>query len=91
MKENKIAHRDLKPDNILIKRENNKNIIKLCDYWISKIGEYTQLTSHKGTYEYMASEIIKGEIYNYKCDLWNLGIIIYELYFKERPCKEKIE
>ena len=29
----------------------------------------------------MAPEIIKGEMYNEKCDLWSLGIIIYMLYF----------
>ena len=38
----------------------------------------------------MAPEIIQlteeGN-YNYKCDLWSLGIIIYELYFKEKPYK----
>ena len=85
MKEKKIVHRDLKPDNILIKKEKNKNIIKLCDYGISKIGQYSKLTSHKGTSQYMAPEIMKGETFNYKCDLWSLGIIIYELFFKVRP------
>ena len=46
----------------------------------------------------MAPEILKltGEEeeenkYNYKCDLWSLGIIIYELYFKEKAFKGKTE
>ena len=85
MRKNEMVHRDLKPANILIKKENNKNIIKLCDYGTSKKGKYTKLISHKGTNEYMAPEIMKGEEYNYKCDLWSLGVIIYELFFKERP------
>ena len=29
----------------------------------------------------MAPEILKGEEYNYKADLWSIGIIIYRLYF----------
>ena len=91
MKEKKIVHRDLKPDNILIKYENNnKYIAKICDYGISKIGNFTKLITRIGTLNYMAPEIIQlteeGN-YNYKCDLWSLGIIIYELFFKERPYK----
>lgn len=52
MKENKIVHRDLKPDNILLKYENEeKNIftVKLCDYGISKVGDFTNLKTHIGT------------------------------------------
>ena len=44
MKNNKIVHRDLKLDNILInyddKNNKNKFIVKLCDFGISKIGNY---------------------------------------------------
>ena len=42
----------------------------------------------------MAPEIIKlleGENYSNKCDLWSLGIILYELCFKEAPFKGKTE
>ena len=84
MKENKIVHRDLKPDNILIKYENKNIIAKLCDYGISKIGTFTKLNTHTGTTYYMAPEIMElteENNYNYKCDLWSLGIIIYELFF----------
>ena len=33
----------------------------------------------------MAPEILNEEEYNNKCDLWSLGIIIYQLFFKEPP------
>ena len=87
-----IIHRDLKPDNILIKKlKDDKYIIKLSDYGISKIGQYTELKTYAGTIEYMAPEIMEGKEYNHKCDLWSLGIIICELCFKERPYKGSIE
>ena len=93
MMKNKIVHRDLKPDNILIKKEKDDSyIIKLCDYGISKIGNLSKLKTYTGTLLYMAPEIMllgysdgDGKTYNYKCDLWSLGIIIYELFFKEKP------
>ena len=85
MKENEIVHRDLKPDNILIKNENNKIIVKICDYGISKVGQITKIKTQTGTKGYMAPEVMRGESYNYKCDLWSLGIIIYELLFKVKP------
>ena len=88
MKKNKIVHRDLKPDNILIKNEKDKLIVKLCDYGISKNINRTKLRTHLGTVCYMAPEIMElkeGNIYDDKCDLWSLGIIIYELFFGYIP------
>ena len=36
----------------------------------------------------MAPEMLEGKnIYGYKCDLWSIGIIIYQLFFKEYPYK----
>ena len=76
MKENNIIHRDLKLENILIKKEIGKNIIKLTDYGCSKrlisISNYGN-TQGVGTVIYMAPEILKGEEYNYKVDLWSIG------------------
>ena len=75
MVENKIIHRDLKLDNILIKYEdNNKYIIKLADYGISKrLNSLTEgyCDSYVGTLNYMATGIFKNERYNYKWDLWS--------------------
>ena len=91
MKENKIIHRDLKLENILIKykdKEHKKYTIKLSDYGSSKrLSSLTKnyLISVNGTLSYMAPEILKREEYNYKCDLWSIGIIIYKLYFGKFP------
>ena len=95
MYKNKIIHRDIKLDNILIKEKddiinNDSNInfiVKLTDYGISKQLENTNTTS-MGSFQTMAPEILEGEKhYDNKCDLWSIGIIIYQLYFKEYPYK----
>ena len=90
MKENNIIHRDLKLENILIKyddKEHKKFKIKLSDYGCSKrlISLSKNCNTHAGTDEYMAPEILNGGEYNYKCDLWSIGIIIYRLIFGKSP------
>ena len=92
MKENKIIHRDLKLENILIKYDDiDKKLftIKLTDFGCSKrllsLSKNYGNTPNVGTFVYMAPEILKGEVYNYKVDLWSLGIIIYRLYFGKSP------
>ena len=86
---NKIAHRDLKPQNILIKYNNKEKTdytVKITDYGLSKTYENNKnFETFTGTLEYIAPEILKGKEYDYKCDLWSLGIIIYLLYFRENP------
>ena len=90
MKKNNIMHRDIKTNNILVKylnEEKTKYKVLLCDYGISRqIASLTRkLMSHVGTHCYTAPEILNDEVYNYKCDLWSLGITIYQLYTKELP------
>ena len=80
----KYIHRDLKPENILIKyTDKNKNNfdIKLTDFGFSSEEIDSKINSHTnlGTKKYMAPEIETGH-YNNKCDLWSLGVILYELY-----------
>ena len=95
MKENKIIHRDLKLENILIKYEdNNKYIIKIADYGSSKrLNSLSKnyCNSKVGTLIYMAPEILKGEKHNYKCDLWSIGVIIYRLKFIKSPFNGQTE
>ena len=96
MNQNRIVHRDIKLENILINYEDDKKtkfIVKLTDYSVSIIllSSSRKLQTHVGTPYYMAPEIMIGEEYNEKCDLWNLGVVIYILFFRLYPYKGNTE
>ena len=81
-----IIHRDLKPENILIVKNENYFIrIKICDFGTSQIfkkGE--KLDETVGSLFYIAPEVIKRK-YNFKCDLWSCGVIMYILLTNKLP------
>ena len=76
MNENNIVHRDIKLHNILVKyldKEKTKFKILLSDYGVSnQLNSMTKrYTTHAGTQIIMAPEILSGNDYNNKCDLWS--------------------
>ena len=79
-----VIHRDIKPNNIFLKSETDKKPIKLGDFG-SSIFINDNTSEPIGTIVYSAPEIIKNLQYNEKCDLWSLGITLYELFFGELP------
>ena len=85
--DNKVFHRDLKPQNILV----SKNcIIKITDFGLAKEYEENILSDTIcGSPIYMAPEIIQNIKYSNKADIWSLGVIFYELLTGETPYKVK--
>ena len=72
-----IIHRDIKPQNIFINEEGD---FKLGDFGVARQLEKTaSFMSKKGTYNYMAPEVYKGEEYGATCDIYSLGLVMYRL------------
>ena len=92
----KIVHRDIKLNNILVKylnEQKTKYKVLLSDYGISNrlYSNKKFFDSHEGTQLIMAPEILNGEDYTNKCDLWSLGVIIYQLYTRKFPYNGNVE
>lgn len=79
---NNIVHRDIKPDNIFISKYGE---YKLGDFGISRQLDKTQANmSRKGTLNFMAPEVYKGESYGSSVDTYSLGLVMYKLLNKNR-------
>lgn len=81
---NRIIHRDMKPQNILIC---HGGVVKLCDFGFARAMSSNTLvmTSIKGTPLYMSPELVQEQPYNNTVDLWSLGVILYELFVGQPP------
>ncbi|XVF58590.1 hypothetical protein PTKIN_Ptkin07bG0078400 [Pterospermum kingtungense] len=80
----KIVHRDLKSANCLV---NKHWTVKICDFGLSRIMTSRPMrdSASAGTPEWMAPELIRNEPFTEKCDIFSLGVIMWELYTLNRP------
>ena len=80
--DNHIIHRDIKPGNIFVSRFGT---YKLGDFGIAKQLERGAGTlSSRGTYDYMAPEMFRGQRYDASVDIYALGIVLYKLLNRNR-------
>ncbi len=78
----RIFHRDIKPDNILVKITDSGPFFKLCDFGLAKQGTGSAPflgTGNVGTYNYRALELFSTSVcYTGSSDMWSLGCVLYE-------------
>lgn len=82
-----IIHRDLKPENILLKTSDRFYTAHIADFGIAKLkqeADSQNILGNTGSPAYMAPEQFYGE-YSHNCDLYGVGIILYELVTGNRP------
>ncbi|CAJ2645774.1 unnamed protein product [Trifolium pratense] len=80
----KIIHRDVKSANCLVDKHWT---VKICDFGLSRIITDSPMRdgSSAGTPEWMAPELIRNEPFTEKCDIFSLGVIMWELCTLNRP------
>ena len=78
MKKCYVIHSDIKPDNILVNE--NKCLLKLCDFGSACVLKDSEITSYLVSRFYRAPEIIIGQKYDFAIDLWSVACTLYELY-----------
>jgi serine/threonine protein kinase len=87
-----LIHRDLKPDNVLIVRNDDEELLKVLDFGIAKWlapgspSSGTMAGQMLGTPAYMSPEHFANSArIDHRADLWSLGVIAYECMTGERP------
>ncbi|WP_075877165.1 Stk1 family PASTA domain-containing Ser/Thr kinase [Merdibacter massiliensis] len=83
--EKHIIHRDIKPQNVLVKDDGT---VKITDFGIAVAHDSVQLTQNHtvmGSAHYLAPETTKGEAPTTAVDIYALGIVFYELLSGKVP------
>ncbi|KAM3669111.1 serine/threonine-protein kinase PAK 3-like [Ammospiza maritima maritima] len=81
---NDVIHRDVKSDNILLRTDGS---VKLADFGLATqlTPEQSRRCSVTGTPWWMAPEVVTGQPYGPKVDIWSFGIVGIEMIEQEPP------
>ncbi|AGF85754.1 tyrosine kinase family protein [Moumouvirus goulette] len=77
-----IIHRDIKPSNLLV---DDDFTIKITDFGFATIKQENTKMTHCGTPCWTAPEILRGETYDEKVDIYSFGIVMWEMLTGRKP------
>mmetsp|Transcript_89217 Transcript_89217/g.257250 ORF Transcript_89217/g.257250 Transcript_89217/m.257250 type:complete len:295 (+) Transcript_89217:47-931(+) len=94
-----IIHRDLKSLNLLLSRpvETSRDIpiVKISDFGLSRMkstdpnSEWGKMTMAAGTCHWMAPEVVAGNTYDEKVDVYSFAMILFEIICREIPFEDE--
>lgn len=95
--EHGIVHRDLKPANIMLTPRGH---VKVLDFGVARLlrpegpaeptASVTEAVGVSGTLPYMSPEQLQGRPADTRCDLWALGVVLFEMATGGHPFREKL-
>lgn len=77
-----VIHRDIKPENILCGPDGT---VKVCDFGLSVRVPHRTQTWTVGTLDYLPPEMLEKKHHDETCDVWSLGVLMYELLVGAPP------
>ena len=84
-----IAHRDIKPQNVLLLKNDDNVSIRIADFgYARRVHTPESLTHRVGTPSYVAPEILKNLPHDQRVDLWSLGVVVFVLLVGYPPFLE---
>lgn len=86
-----IIHRDIKHTNVMVSvNKNEMPTVKIIDFGLSRVlGQFEECRDPYGSLSFQAPEMLIGQPYNFKVDVWSLGVTVYYLLYKSLPFDDK--
>uniref|UniRef100_A0A7S0FJV3 Non-specific serine/threonine protein kinase n=1 Tax=Pyrodinium bahamense TaxID=73915 RepID=A0A7S0FJV3_9DINO len=82
----RVVHRDLKLENFLYESEESSSQLKLIDFGFAyQWNPSTLMKAPCGSISYVSPDVLSGQGYTNKCDLWSLGVIVFILLVGYMP------